>query len=94
MSSIPDENSTFIIGESFTTSFSMEGDGWIELPNGLTDGGFDETEIDMKIVTHSSDGILLWHGQGPATAGGMSDFFSIAGKLPLLFFFLFSFALP
>ncbi|CAH1394861.1 unnamed protein product, partial [Nezara viridula] len=63
--------------EHFTTSFRLGGDGWVELDRSILDDIGDETEVEMTVVTSSRNGILLWHGQDPRTAGGVSDFFSI-----------------
>lgn len=67
-------------GEHFTTSFRLGGDGWVELDRSVLEDVGDETEVEMTVVTSSRNGILMWHGQDPRTAGGVTDFFSIGGK--------------
>ncbi|XP_066903525.1 basement membrane-specific heparan sulfate proteoglycan core protein isoform X5 [Halyomorpha halys] len=74
--------------EHFTTSFRLGGDGWVELDRSILEDIGDETEVEMTVVTSSRNGILLWHGQDPRTAGGVTDFFSIGvleGRVKLIY---------
>ena len=55
----------------------------MELPRSVLADTDDKTEVEMTLVTTDRDGVLMWHGQGPHTAGGITDFFSIGGNFIL-----------